>query len=292
MPKVKSAMVFQTKIKIIKNSEVAPKYFKMAFAAPLIAKHCKPGQFIEIKVSDGSGPLLRRPFGIHTIGYRFSGSGNRQHARKRMPSTIEVLYEIRGAGTELLSRKKSGEFLDIIGPLGNGFNLTPHAGGRTTILVAGGMGVAPLTFLAEKIAAIKPQKPRIKNLVLIGAKTKSHILCREEFKKIGFDVTIATDDGSIGYKGYVTKLLENVLRTTHAPRLTTAIYGCGPQPMLWEVSRIARGHRIPAQVSLEAHMACGIGACLGCVVDTVDGFKRVCKDGPVFEAGKIVWEKE
>lgn len=290
MSKIKSVMVFQTKIKILKNSEVAPRYFKMAFAAPLIAKHCEPGQFIEIKISDGSEPLLRRPFGIHTIGYRSSGSGYRQHAGKRMPSTIEILYEIRGAGTELLSRKKPGEFLDIIGPLGNGFNFMPGGSQRTSVLVAGGMGVAPLFFLAERLAARKNQKSKIKHLVLIGAKTKDHILCAQEFKKIGYDVKIATDDGSQGFKGYVSDLLDKKLKAMHYERAT--IYACGPQPMLQEVQNIARAHSLSAQISLEAHMACGIGACLGCVVDTVDGFKRVCKDGPVFEAGKIVWEKE
>jgi len=124
-------------------------------------------------------------------------------------------------------------------------------------------------------------------VVFIGAKTKKLILCEKEFIKLGCEVKIATDDGSRGFKGYISELVKQELSTK---RYTlNAIYSCGPKPMLRQVSILAQKYAISAQLSLEAHMACGIGACLGCVVNTTEGLKRVCKEGPVFEASKIIW---
>ncbi|MCM8770676.1 MAG: dihydroorotate dehydrogenase electron transfer subunit [Candidatus Omnitrophica bacterium] len=257
---------FQVKAKLLRNQRVAEKHYKMTLASSRLAKQAKPGQFVEVKVSEGPEPLLRRPFGVH----RVSGSN------------FEILYEIVGIGTQLLSQKKPGASLDIIGPLGNGFTLsTTHH--TAHILVAGGMGVAPLLFLAEKL---KKQKP----LVLIGAKTKRHILREKEFKQLGCSVKISTDDGSAGFPGKVTELLQDILQG-HSPWKDNpcALYACGPRPMLKEIALIAKSHKIPAQISLEAHLACGIGACLGCVVNTKQGYKRVCKEGPVFEAQEIIW---
>ncbi|MDD5731035.1 MAG: dihydroorotate dehydrogenase electron transfer subunit [Candidatus Omnitrophica bacterium] len=253
--------MLKTKAKIVKNTRVAKNYHKILLSAAQIAKAAKPGQFLSIKVSDNYGPLLRRPFSVH----RAAGSN------------IEVLYEVVGEGSRILSGRKPGEYLDIIGPLGNGFSIA--RAGRP-ILVAGGMGVAPLVFLAEKLTGSGA-------LVLIGAKTKGHIPCEKEFINAGCEVKIATDDGSRGFKGYVTDLLKKTLSAADYRRST--IYACGPGPMLKGVSRVSEERNIPAQVSLEAHMACGIGACLGCVVWTKDGYKRVCKEGPVFEANQIIW---
>lgn len=221
----------------------------------------KPGQFLEIKISDGYEPLLRRPFSIH----------------RRRGKDIEIIYRIAGRGTEILSQRKVGEYLNVIGPLGNGFSILDS---QPSILVAGGMGVAPLVFLAEKLA-------KSKTLVLLGAKTKRQILCEKEFRDLGCEVKVATDDGSRGFKGKVTDLLKHLLPTLSS-QLST-IYACGPKLMLKEIALISKQYNIPAQVSLEEHMACGIGACLGCVVKTKDGFKRVCKEGPVFNADEIVW---
>ena len=140
--------------------------------------------------------------------------------------------------------------------------------------------MAPLVFLAEKLK-------KSKNVVLIGAKTKEQIICEKEFKGLGFEVKVATDDGSVGFKGYVSGLLEEVLSGAHYPK--SAVYACGPRPMLKEISRISKKYNISAQVSLEEHMACGVGACLGCVTNTRSGFKRVCKEGPVFNGDEIIW---
>jgi len=269
--------MIQTKAKLIYNTRVKNNYWYGVFNAPSLAKKAAPGQFVNIKLSDDYEPLLRRPFSIHRVtGYGLGVTG------------IEILYEIVGRGTEALSQKKPGEPLDIIGPLGNGFNYRiPYPASRIPILVAGGIGVAPLLFLAEKLKTYNLKL----TTVLIGASTKSQILCAKEFKELGFDVKIATDDGSQGFKGKVTDLLRQILlkNPMNSKQPKNSIYACGPKPMLAEISRISRQCKIPAQISLEEHLACGIGACLGCVINTVGGYQRVCKEGPVFNAEEIIW---
>lgn len=255
--------VFQEKIKILSNQRIARDYFKLSLFSKRIPPAAKPGQFVQIKISDKDTPLLRRPLGIHHIS----------------PRTFEVLFRVVGEGTRILSQRKPGEYLDIIGPLGNGFDLTVKA--SAPILVAGGMGVAPLVFLAEKLAYRK-------TLVLLGAKTKNEILCDDEFRKLGCRIEASTDDGSKGFKGKVTDLLKKILPLAVSNK-RLAIYACGPRPMLKEISAISKQYNIPAQVSLEEHMACGIGACLGCAVNTKKGFQRACKEGPVFDSKEIIW---
>jgi dihydroorotate dehydrogenase electron transfer subunit len=197
-----------------------------------------------------------------------------------------MLYEVVGPGTRLLAQRKTGEYLDIIGPLGNGFAVS---GLRLAVIVAGGMGVAPLLFLAKKLSGYKVQGTRRKSVVLIGAKSKKQIICADEFRKLGCNVKIATDDGSSGFKGKVTELLKNILPATCHLSLAT-IYACGPRPMLRVISRLSREYQIPAQISLEEHLACGIGACLGCALKTKAGYQRVCQEGPVFDARQIIWD--
>lgn len=266
-------MALQRKVKILSNQPKGKNYFRLKFAWPQLAKEVKPGQFIQVKIDDSLEPLLRRPFGIH----RVSSKG------------IEILYEVVGKGTHKLSLKKSGEILDILGPLGNGFVIPVPRSLLPTrcILVAGGMGVAPLTFLAEKLTEGKNKKAKLKTLVLIGAKTKNHILCADEFKKLGCEVKIATDDGSWGYKGYVSDLLKHTLSVVRG--LWSKVYSCGPRPMLKEVRKICMAKNIPCQASFEENIACGIGTCLGCAIKTKNGFKRVCLDGPVFDIKEVLF---
>ncbi len=264
--------MLQIRAKILYNKRVKDNYFHLVLKAPQINKKSLPGQFLNIKVKDAYEPLLRRPFSIH----------------KTKGATQEILYAVVGRGTEILSHKRAGEYLDIIGPLGNGFiSNTKHQ--TSNILVAGGMGVAPLVFLADRLVHSQQTRVNRKILVLIGTKTRNQILCEREFKQLGCNVKVSTDDGSKGLKGKVTELLKNILplAISHKP---LAIYACGPRPMLKEISQISKKYKIPAQVSLEEHMACGIGVCLGCAVNTKDGFKRVCKEGPVFNADEISWK--
>ena len=256
------------KTKILSNRKVGNAYYKMALDAPYIARKARPGQFVQIKCSDSLEPLLRRPFSIHRV------NGN-----------MEILYETVGRGTEILSRKKEGDSVDILGPLGNGFslpevsNLEPRA-----IIIAGGIGAAPLVYLTEELT-----KKKIKTIVLIGAKTKNLILCEKDFKKAAHEVYVSTDDGTYGSHGFVSKLFHKILKITES-QFETVVYVCGPQGMLKCIAQICQERNFECQVSLEEKMACGIGVCLGCVVKTISGNKLACKDGPVFNANELIWE--
>ena len=257
--------------RIISNRKVTDSCFHLVLQAPGISRQARPGQFVMVKAGFRDEPLLRRPLSVH-------GADAKQ---------LELLYEVVGPATQQFSVMKPGQSLDLIGPLGNGFDLRAIAaksgrGAARPVLVAGGMGVAPLVFLAKYLRETKP-------LVLIGARTASQVLCEKEFKRLGLRATIATDDASRGLGGYVTDLLEDRLRAQEFKSSGVVIYACGPQPMLSALARRCLKTGIPCQVSLEAHMACGIGACLGCVVLTKTGYKRVCKDGPVFRADELEW---
>ena len=261
------------KARILSNKKVGNAYYKMAMDTPYIARTAMPGQFVQVRCSESLEPFLRRPFSIHRM--KAQGSGLRG---------IEILYEVVGKGTGILSRKKEGEFADVLGPLGNGFTLPerPSLEPRA-IIIAGGIGVAPLVFLAEEL-----KKKKIKTIVLIGAKTKSLILCEKDFKKITPEVYVSTDDGTYGCKGLVSKLFNKILKTTES-RFETIVYVCGPQGMLRCIADICQERNFECQVSLEENMACGLGACMGCAVKTRSGNKLACKDGPVFNASDVIW---
>jgi dihydroorotate dehydrogenase electron transfer subunit len=274
--------VRQLQAKILANDKVAPHAYRMRVASAYLARATKPGQFFEVRCHDGTEPLLRRPFSCHRI----------------VKGGVEILYEVVGRSTDLLSLKEKGEMLDVIGPIGNGFDLrSAKYERRSPILMAGGMGVAPLLALAEELAYNERRKGgRRKIRVLAGAGTKNGLLCVDDFRRLGCEVTIATDDGSAGKKGFITGCLKPMLSTMDY-RLWT-IYACGPAAMLEAAAKIASVHKIPCQVSLEERMACGVGVCLGCPVKvktddgqqtTEDGYKMVCKDGPVFDADDIAW---
>ncbi len=250
------------KAEIISNKKIAQGHYVLSFKSPKIAKSTKPGQFFNIRVSDSYEPLLRRPFSAHKIG----------------KGKIEILYKAVGKATGILSTKKKGDVLDIIGPLGNGFEIRVAG-----ILVAGGHGVAPLFALAEKL---KIQDSRLK--VFIGARTKEHVVCDKELRKLGARVCVATEDGSKGYRGLITDLLLKKLRTTDYG-IRNTIYACGPKPMLKAVAKIAGKYKLACQISMEEYMGCGTGICMGCTIKTSSGNKLVCKDGPVFDAREIIW---
>ena len=250
---------------ILAHKYVNERVRRMELAFP--ASACMPGQFVMVKAGCGGDPLLRRPISIH----------------RRTKNGIQLLYEIVGQGTSLLAELKPGAAVSVIGPLGTGFPLSA-AHGCSPILVGGGMGAAPLMFLAEQLVLCAYG---MRPIVLLGARTEKDLLCVNEFRKAGCRVITTTDDGSCGRRGFVSCLLEEALKGPAAGK--TVIYGCGPQPMLNSIYSLADTAGIPAYVSLEAHMACGIGACLGCTVATSAGNKRVCKDGPVFNAQDILW---
>jgi len=281
------------KAKILSNKKAGRAYYKMTLDTPYIARTAKPGQFVQIKCSDGLEPFLRRPFSIH----RVKGEGfPRLRSGQARVKEIEILYEVVGKGTEILAGKKEGDFVDVLGPLGTGFSLPrAHAPNPNrvsglgssleprAIIIAGGIGAAPLVYLAEELT-----KNKIKTIVLIGAKTKEAILCEKDFKKITREVYVSTDDGTYGCHGFVSRLFHNILKTSES-RFETIVYVCGPHGMLRCIAEICRERGFECQVSLEEKMACGMKACLGCAVPTKSGNKLACKDGPVFNAGELSW---
>ncbi len=241
----------QVKVKLKSIKKIKPDVFLLTFSSAHLAKTAKPGNFLQIKINS---VILRRPFSIHKIE----------------KNNLYVLFRIRGRGTKALAKIKAGAALDIIGPLGTGFKLDSGV----NILLAGGLGVAPLVFLAQKL------KTR-QGLVLLGAKSKNEVLAEKEFKKLGFKVQVATDDGSQGHKGTVTSLLKNKL-TTNNQQLTT-IYACGPKEMFSNIAEAIKKYpKVNCQVSFEQFMGCGLGVCSACVIETKKGYQKVCEQGPVF----------
>ena len=264
-------MFFQ-EIPIKKIEPITPVVFRLSFLSKEIAREARPGQFVMIHPKKFSEPLLPRPFSIHRV------QGNR----------VDLLVRAAGQGTRQLCGLSAGEVLEVKGPLGRGFKLDSE---KDPILVAGGIGVAPLLFLADRLIKMKRSKTVAPPRLLIGAGSKKELLGLREFKEMGIRVQAVTEDGSFGRKGLVTDLLEGM----SAKGLERAmIYTCGPQGMLRAVASWAAARKIPCQVSLEARMACGMGACLGCSVarptDSGLSYAKVCQDGPVFEAQEVAWD--
>jgi dihydroorotate dehydrogenase electron transfer subunit len=262
-------MLEQT-VQIVSNERDTDSYFRLVIQAPQIAPLIQPGQFAHIRVPMKDA-LLRRPFSIFQVeGDIFS-----------------ILYKTIGKGTEVLSQMRAGEELNVIAPLGHGFTV-PKSGGETPLLVAGGYGMAALYLLAQR----SPQR----GIVFVGGRRRVDILCENEFRALGWDVRVTTEDGSHGEKGIVTKPLMDELRqtSTNRPVADRKVFACGPTPMLKAVGKIAEEFDVPAELSMDEHMCCGVGVCLTCVVPvkTGDGweYQRTCTEGPVFDARKIAWE--
>jgi len=242
---------------------------RLRLRCPGIAATAEPGQFVMLKTGEGCHPLLRRPFSIH--GCR-PGAGE-----------VEILFKVVGEGTALLAGIQPGATVSMIGPLGNGFTL---AAGGTHYLIGGGMGIAPLKFLA---ATLRRRQPEAAVRVLLGARNKTEIApLAADFTAMGLTPECATDDGSLGHHGLVTELLA-------AHRTAGTVYCCGPRPMMRAVAASCAARSMPCQVSMETMMACGIKACLGCTIkstttnDKGAPYAHVCQDGPVFAAEVIAW---
>ena len=263
-------MTIQEKARIVAHKQLTPTYLKLTLQTKYISSHAEPGQFVNIRVTEETDPLLRRPFSIH-----------RKDPAKEL---IEVLYEVVGRGTALLSYAKIGDTLDVLGPLGTGFKIDKNK--LIAVLVAGGMGIAPLYALAEEI--IKSKKAVY---VFIGGRSMDCILCESKLRELGCQVQVATEDGTAGKKGLITDHLEAFLKNDVKPHdlNNIQIFTCGPHAMLATLATLVQEFKVECQASLEEKMACGIGACLGCAIETRSGIKMVCKDGPVFNVGEIKW---
>lgn len=268
----------QIRAEVTRKELLTPDIVRMTLRAPQVAELASPGQFIMVKVSNEITPLLRRPLSIHQSGAN---------------EWLQVLFKVVGKGTELLADREPGDLVDILGPLGHGFSL-PEASCQNVCLVGGGMGIAPLFFLCKELLKVSPA---LQVKVYLGAATASELeILQADFVGLGVAVAVATDDGSLGYAGYVTDLLIGTLERGQKWQF----YSCGPHPMMKKVVEFCASEGWPCQVSLETMMACGISACLGCTIRSSPRknlgnnapFLHVCKDGPVFDSGDVAWIKE
>lgn len=292
-----------------------PDYFLQRFTSPRLA--FQPGQFVMVKPAGSLDPFLPRAYSILRVQRLSNGH------RGKGTHVVEILYKVLGKGTTALAQLKRGDRVDLLGPLGQGYHVPPDL--TTALLVAGGIGVPPVVALAERLASSglrvqgsgkgKTGRPSSvighrKLVAFVGGKTSDDVLCLTDLRKAGATLRVATEDGSRGHRGLVTDLLETYL-TSRDIRKRPTIYACGPHPMLHAVARIAERFEISCQVSLEAEMACGFGACMGCVIrvkspesraqgskrtmnhepSTMNDFryKLCCRDGPAFDAREIAW---
>ena len=242
------------------NRPISSAYLHLGIAAPAFPMTFRAGEFVMIRPSWVEDPFLPRAFSIYRISARPSAGGS---PPGDAPPVVEILYKVLGRGTQCLSRMEPGQEIEILGPLGNAFTLP---GDRDlVVLVAGGIGVPPIAALAMQLARMRNAECGMRNAeVFLGGKTHEDILCVKDFEEAGAGVHITTEDGSLGTRGLITDLLRPFLLTPPASRLT--IYVCGPPGMLAAVARLAEESAVPCQVSVEANMACGFGACMGCAV--------------------------
>ena len=257
----------QTKSKIISAVEAIKGVYLFRLDVPEIAQSAKPGQFVMVRCAKET--ILPRPFSVYSV------DGN----------DISLLINVVGKGTGWLSKKKKGDVLDVFGPLGNGFTINPDS--QNLLLVAGGMGIAPLRFLAEAAAG------QGKTITIInGAQSKECLLpvnapqslYNKGMLPASFQCLNATDDGSEGFKGFATQLIPHYLKNIHQ------IFACGPVAMYQTMSKMPELKGKNVQLSLEKMMGCGVGVCYGCSIKTKNGMKQVCKNGPVFAMDDIIFD--
>ena len=290
--------MIQLKSNIMSNEPLTENCWRITLEAPQIASEIKPGQFINVKVSETNAPLFRRPFSVFR---RVKGD--------RGYDGIEVVYEVVGRGTRLMTNLKPGDELDVIGPLGHGFEW--YRDKKVQVLVSSETGAAGLFMLGEEISKAVDEYGLELN-ILLDAKTRKTFILEKEFRTLNGKVLVSTHDGTYGYNGYVTEILKDSIDRGEIS-LDCAIYACGPELMLKALAPICQQYGIPAQVSMERHMGCGIGACLSCVCkvdrDSVlkyrdlksshiqfspeaeFGYALVCKDGPVFNIEEVILDE-
>ena len=260
--------MFQQQVKVLFNHQVGPAYYKIGLACSENFAMAKAGQFIMLRTTPQTQPLLRRPFSIHNL---IIANGETKG--------LEVLYKIVGKGTALLAQQKPGEIIDILGPLGSGFIIPRPV--RRIYFVAGGIGVAPLVFLAAQLVRRNIDLSNCR--AFIGGRNQEDLLCQDDFIQYGVAVQTTTDDGSAGDQCLVTNPLEDVVERIKPD----VIAACGPMDMLACIVGIAEKHEVPCQISIETMMACGMGACLGCAIEgrnQSEHYLHACLDGPVFDA--------
>jgi dihydroorotate dehydrogenase electron transfer subunit len=263
---------------ILFNQQVSPELYHMGLLCPEIASRIQPGQFLMVRVQDSLDPLLRRPFAVHQIYHN------------EPLTSFEILYRVVGRGTRLLAEMQPASALSLLGPLGRGFRLPDQDG--FVLMVAGGIGIAPLPHLADTLVRSGFGGPFV---LWFGGKSAADLLCVQHFLDLGFEVELVTEDGSAGRQGLVTGHLEQWL--LERDKIPGLIYSCGPYPMQQLVANMAARLNVPSQLSMEALMGCGVGACLSCSLrcrPPESGrnlyYANVCQHGPVFDGAEIIWE--
>lgn len=266
--------MIQTLAEVLSYKKVGDEYHSLVIVSPEIAEAARPGQFLNIRPPADRSFILRRPLSIYRI-----------NRRGEWAATIEVIFDIRGAGTRALASLRRHDTLDVVGPVGRPFTIPTKQ--HSCLLVGGGVGATPLFFLADELLAAGKRVD-----ILWGASRTSRLVNPIEAKRLGAMAEFATDDGSTGHHGLVTDLLPDMIK--HCG--TEVVYSCGPRAMLAVVTRIAIEHDVPVQVAMEELMGCGIGICMTCVtgVWNREGTgvvnQRTCVDGPVFNGARIAWE--
>ncbi|MCL5292653.1 MAG: dihydroorotate dehydrogenase electron transfer subunit [Actinobacteria bacterium] len=256
--------IYRLQAEVLNKEELIPGVFRIKLFSEEISRAAKPGQFVHVACGKGRDFILRRPFSIHR---RLSGNA------------FEILFQVVGRGTEALSEVRLHDFVDVLGPLGNSFEIPPDL--SSALLVAGGVGIAPLIFLADELNSRK-----VRFYAIQGATTQQRLFCYMDLKRLGRQIFATTEDGTAGHCGRATDLIHEVIKKSAPER----IYSCGPEGMLKVVADVAAAFGIDCQVSVERRMACGLGACLSCVCQTRDGYRLACKDGPVFRAEELSWK--
>ncbi|MCZ2258846.1 dihydroorotate dehydrogenase electron transfer subunit [Sporosarcina sp. G11-34] len=256
-------MIIQDRMTVTSQKQVAHNIFEMKLSGKLVGEISSPGQFVHIRVSDSYELLLRRPISIASIN--------------KVENEMTILYRAEGQGTNELSKKREGDEVDVLGPLGNGFPVAETAPGETAVLVGGGIGVPPLYELSKQLTA-----KGVRCIHVLGFQSDNVVFYEEEFSTLG-ETHIVTVDGTKGAAGFVTTVMENLGNDF------STYYSCGPMPMLEAVQNMYTGKK--GFLSFEQRMGCGIGACFACVCQTTEGndkaYIKVCSDGPVFPAGMV-----
>ena len=252
----------QNKFEVVSNERLCGRFYRMCIDAKPIVRSIKPGQFIHIRVNDSLNPFFRRPFSVY-----------------RAKKYVEIFYEPIGRGTSVLATKRKGDMLDILGPLGQGFSLPPR-GTKQVVMVAGGIGIAPFLMFTDHL-----KNKKFELVLLYGARGKSHVYPMKEFKQNGCKIYVATEDGSVGTKGFVSALFDKI----NLDRESTFLYTCGPHAMMNAVQTFARQNNLRGEAACEETMACALGACLGCSIKTTSGYKTVCYDGPAFDLEEVIF---
>ena len=252
---------------LVANEQRAGALWDMTLCAPQIARAILPGQFVHMKIPGMDGRILRRPFSVYGAD---ADTGN-----------LQILYQVVGKGSAHMTTLLPGhvDTISVMGPMGNPWWLPD--GAQRVLFVVGGVGAAPLAMFGQEVISAGAKLD-----VCMGAQTKDALVMKDLYEHmLGTEPVCATDDGSYGHAGFVTEPAAAMLREN----AYDLVCCCGPEPLMRIVAGLAAEAGVPCEVSLEKRMACGIGACLSCVVDTVEGRKRSCVDGPVFDARKVVW---